>query len=398
MSMEDLKIIARIGRIIVLLSVICVTTVSIVKKDFKTKQLVVVGISEVAAFAVAVSGSLLLLNLTGFIRNEWGEMNPQQPNVQPEYEVLHSIYLAMLYFICFMTVVVLWKSIVEKEWIKEYLLYILIPVYQLVLIVVYFVGCDEITLSELQVGLLLTAFSLFINYCIIYLVTGTLKKIRAEKELKTLNEQRLIEAKYYEMTQQNMQEMKELRLDYGNQLQEIYALLERGEDTANIQKLIDVSNEKMKKNSVKRYCGNSIANAILAIKLQAAEEQGIRVECECRIAEQLKMEMIDLCSLLTNLIDNAVEACENMPADSDRWIRVHAGERAGVFGLKVENSYSQPVIFEKGQIVTSKNDKKNHGYGLRLVKEITSKYDGSLDICAKDNVFSTFATIFSGGG
>ena len=398
MDINTLRIIANIGSIIVLFSVIGVTTISIVKKDIITKQLGVVGLAEVAAFFVALCGSSLLLKLTGFLRNELGELSLQYPNEQLVYgyDVLHSIYLAMLYFICFMIVVVFWRNIVGKEWIKEYLLYILIPIYQLVLITVYFTGCDEITQNELQVGLLLTAFSLFINYCIIYLVNGTLKKIRAERELKALNTQRQIEAKYYEMTRQNVKEMKEVRLDYGNQLQEIYALLERGEDTANIQKLIDDSNEKMQKNFVKQYCDNSIVNAILAIKLQAAERMGIKVDCDCKITEHLEMEMIDLCSLFTNLIDNAVEACEKMPTDSDRWISVHAGEKAGVFGLKVENSYSQPVRYEKGQIVTGKKDKKNHGYGLRLVKEITSKYGGELDISTKDNVFSTFASIFQG--
>lgn len=354
MSIEKLMNIASVGSCIILISVIVVATVSIVKKDDSKKMILIKGSLGVAAFVAAQTVAFLLIRLTGALRNENVSQSSMRMQLLYGYDVVHSIYLAMLYFICFMVVIVLWRSIVEKAWIKEYLLYILIPVYQLVLITTYFAGCSQITEEELQVGLLLTAFSLFINFCIIYLVNGTLKKIQAERELKALNEQRQIEAKYYEMTQQNMKEMKEVRQDYGDQLQQIYSLLESGENTADIQKLIDASNEKMKNSAMKRYCENSIVNAILAIKLKAAEEKGIKVECECKIAEQLDMEMIDLCSLFTNLIDNAVEACEQMETDADRWIRVRAGERAGVLGIKVENTYFNPPVYEKGQIVTGK--------------------------------------------
>ena len=82
------------------------------------------------------------------------------------------------------------KGFADRFWIKEYLLYIMVPFYQLILFFIYYRNCGKIADKELTAGVLLVSFSLVIDFSIIYLVNGMLKKIQLEKEVTALSAQR----------------------------------------------------------------------------------------------------------------------------------------------------------------------------------------------------------------
>ena len=91
---------------------------------------------------------------------------------------------------------------------------------------------------------------------------------------------------------------------------------------------------------------------------------------------------VDICTILVNLLDNAIEACEKIDNSEDRYIKLSISSLGGMVVIKVENSCSQ-FVFDDGQIVelkTTKNDSKSHGYGLKIVKAIANKYNGELEI------------------
>ncbi len=311
----------------------------------------------------------------------------------PGYLLLFNIYFVLVLFTLFMLFFILWKRLVEHFWIKEYLLYVIVPLYQLTLVWIYFAACKEIGKAELITGILLLIFSLIIDFGILHMVTGMVKKIEIEKELTVLYTQRRTEQKFYEIARQNMEDMSRLRHSFGEQLQTLYQLIEQGDNTEEVKEILDASSEQLQTHSMKRYCENSIVNAILMTKIKMAEEKNIEIECKCNVPEDIKMELIDLCSLFANLMDNAIEACEKIQDKSKRWISVRVNINSGYLIIKVKNSYSIPVVEEKGKILTSKRDRENHGYGIRLIDEITKKYYGNMDIRTENLVFSLLITL-----
>lgn len=307
--------------------------------------------------------------------------------------MLSSIYSTLLFLVLFMLLLVCFKGFEDRFWIKEYLLYIMVPFYQLILFFIYYRNCGKIADKELTAGVLLVSFSLVIDFSIIYLVNGMLKKIQLEKEVTALSAQRQAEQRYYEIAEKDMGEMEAIRCDFRNQLKHIYSLLEPGMHNKEVKEILEHSSENLRSSSLKRYCENAIVNAVLTIKIKAAWEKDIAVTSDCSIAENIGIEEIDLCSLFTNLMDNAMEACEKIQNSETRWISVKAGVRGGYLTVKMENPYVHDILRDKDRILTSKKDHRNHGYGLKLIKEIVDKYDGNMEIDTQGSIFRVIASL-----
>lgn len=361
-------------------------------RDSIKKKLSLSFVEMLTAYVGEIFTAYLLLT-TANTRGIPMEYGYESMNPYPEYVVLSNIYATLIFFVVYMIVFVLWRGLADHFWMREYLLYIIVPLYQLILILIYYSSCKALDKIELTTGILLAVFSLVIDFSLVYLVNGMLQKLRVEKELAALYTQRSTEQKYVEIAEQNLEEIEAIRQDMGDRLKAIYDLAGSGDSREKIREMLDFSSDHLKSSAIRRHCENSVVNAILTIKLQSAREKDIAMESECSIPEEMGIEMIDLCSLFTNLIDNAIEACEKIAEKEKRSLSVRAGLRGGYLTVKVENTYAQAPVKEKGRILTSKQDKDNHGYGLKLVEDIVKKYNGNMEITTREEVFKVVASL-----
>ena len=97
------------------------------------------------------------------------------------------------------------------------------------------------------------------------------------------------------------------------------------------------------------------------------------------------MSDVELCALLGNLIDNAMEACEKLP-ENERFLRVYIDRFKGQFYLSVQNS-SPAVVREKGSFRTTKSG--THGFGLFRIDRIAKKYNGYVNRQYEEGIFAT---------
>ena len=95
----------------------------------------------------------------------------------------------------------------------------------------------------------------------------------------------------------------------------------------------------------------------------------------------------ETCSLLGNLLDNAIEACMRMDDNADKWISVKIENQKQLLFIKIENSVNEAPVMEKGRPVSVKRDKMRHGYGLKNVERILNKYDGTIVYLSRDKAF-----------
>ena len=95
---------------------------------------------------------------------------------------------------------------------------------------------------------------------------------------------------------------------------------------------------------------------------------------------------IDIYSLFGNILDNAIEACEKLD-ESERYIGLKVYKQNSFVIINVINPFSGKIKKENGNIITTKNDKISHGYGLKSIKYVVDKYDGKIDINDRKNIF-----------
>ena len=199
------------------------------------------------------------------------------------------------------------------------------------------------------------------------------------KEEEDFLKQLSVQKEYGIFLQQNDDSIRQFRHDYKNQMIVVNAYLENGELNAakeylqSLQGTIETAISHISS-------GNFAADAILNYKVSTAEKKNISISFEGTIpAKGIRDE--DICMVLSNLLDNAIEACEAL--SENRNINVCCLEKNGFFLLSTENPAPNNVNPSK----TTKEDKKNHGYGLKSVKHIVNKYNGHLSFEQSEGLF-----------
>lgn len=144
--------------------------------------------------------------------------------------------------------------------------------------------------------------------------------------------------------------------------------------------------ENMKKESahydIKKYTGITAVDAVINNLVNKAEKQNIIVNWEGNISEWGKIELFDLCTVFSNLLKNAIEACEKMP-ESKRNIKINCYCYEQNLFLLIRNEYLCKVG-DVPNFKTDKDDLTNHGFGIKNARETIEKYGGKLTYTIND--------------
>ena len=133
---------------------------------------------------------------------------------------------------------------------------------------------------------------------------------------------------------------------------------------------------------------NEVLNVLLTEKNLHCLDRDIRLSCNINTQGIDKIKAIDLYTMLGNAIDNAIECVSRLPDADKRTISISIDTQGGLLYLQIDNYYEGKIKLEDGMPVTSKKDRENHGIGLRSIKFIVEKYDGSLHIQKDHGIFS----------
>lgn len=129
--------------------------------------------------------------------------------------------------------------------------------------------------------------------------------------------------------------------------------------------------------------GSVVVDAVINRRLEVCAEKSI--EMKCLIDTQFVSENdVDVSILLSNLLDNAIEGCSNTDYPQ---IELIVKKKKSLTYITVKNSIACSVLDENPKLKTSKKDKSAHGYGIRSIKNIVNKYNGSVDFWEEDSCF-----------
>ena len=137
-----------------------------------------------------------------------------------------------------------------------------------------------------------------------------------------------------------------------------------------------------------RFSDNLTINAILQDAAMRAETAGITFNASALVPQTLAVSDEDLCILLMNMLDNAIEAAGHTPDGQERMIHIQLRSTNGFLAILCENSYDGKVLNDdKGEIISRKSDPRQHGFGLAQMRRIAEKYGSILDIRTNDRLF-----------
>lgn len=289
------------------------------------------------------------------------------------------------------------KAVTERINIRQVLVYIVFPVYQIILLIGFYAGAGEYDWRDATVGAMIMIFSLIVDVIVIETIENMAQSIRAEEQMLAMQLQRQTEQEYRKMTEHYVSQMRDVRQELSSEIKKAYGLLETNASDADITGVLDVSLQNLQNTRMQRYCENHVVNSVLTVKKEVALRNDIQMKISTTVPESLLIEKIDLCSVFSNLLDNAIEAGEQiMDENFDKMVLVKSDVQAGFLVIKVENTKKNPVKQVGRYIRTSKKDEVNHGLGLQLIRKIAEKYEGLVNVNYSDTVFSVCVSLRAG--
>lgn len=195
----------------------------------------------------------------------------------------------------------------------------------------------------------------------------------------------LIETHYREV--ENMyRQIRGWRHDYRNHIQMMKVLAANGDMDA-LKAYLDELDTDLNTVDTVVKTGNPMADAILNSKISLVRSRNIPTQVDAHIPVKLKMSELDLCCIIGNLFDNAMEASMALPEEK-RMIRVYMDMKGTQLYISFTNFTAAKKLSKVGRgFKTSKGE--GHGFGLVRVDDIVSRYDGYLSRNSEDGAFTT---------
>ena len=219
---------------------------------------------------------------------------------------------------------------------------------------------------------------------------GVLRLVRGfEERRRLLAERHIMDSRLAALDayRESGENLRILRHEVKNQYAYIKLLLER-QDYRSAEEFFREMSMHANPTFLHVNSGNHLVDDIVNLELSRAAAAGVDVDSRIAVPPELPFEEIDLASLLMNLLDNAIEACADVPAGR-KCVRLALIADQGSLIVNVSNpAAAAPTVVEDGRLRTTKTDADLHGYGTGIVRKIAEKYDGVADFSYADGVFT----------
>ncbi len=305
---------------------------------------------------------------------------------------LESMIIQIVFMLALLFALIYIKNFYRFKRISD--IFICIPIIINILTLILAFRLIAIDKSFVKVDIFILIFMpILILISNIYLFS-IMKKIincyKVDHENKTLRENIRKEYNYYLNINKEKDKVKELYHDTKNHMVCIRHLCEKN-DTQKIIEYIDSMESKVikyKKYNDELHTGNMILDSILTNKKFICVEKNIEFDAYIDFSKNDFMDMMDVCTIFSNIIDNAIEACDKINSpDILKKIKIESKYIDEFCIIVIENTKINKIIKKRNFFLTSKNNSCIHGIGLKNIKKSVEKYLGEIVINYSDNIF-----------
>ncbi len=280
------------------------------------------------------------------------------------------------------------------------LTYLIIPASQIVL----YYSCSYIFFNAYHQTAVwknsLHSFALIVFVVLVFFSLGTdvwifrqyIKNINAERikaENAMLEERNRLNYQYFDELRTNELELKKIKHDLGGALEIVKELIYEETDMKQARQLFDELSQTVQGIDTGYYSKNCLLNAIITNKAKICKSEGIRFDVSVLTGEEIGVNDSDLCRALLNMLDNSIEANAAFDDSVPKYVSLSIRVIDDYLYIETQNPAVGTVIDKK----TSKRDKAEHGYGLKILEQLAEENSGSFTITSEENSVTSLMTM-----
>ena len=350
----------------------------IASRDSVPRRLFAASLCLGASLLASTAAELIFVSLGGDIQANVGiiESGP-------------AAYIAM-FVLSFAILVILlplllrvWNRLIRENADTHFWEYLLYPATQAVIlaIAIRYTTFDSFIPARHIALAIVTALSVIADFLLLRSIrehaSRAVDTARAEWFEQLLEQQQ----SYYEHILSDQEDAAKIRHDFRNQLQTAYSLVDSGDREAARAQLDEI---RATVEQSADFCENRVVNALLQVKASRFDMAGIPFSCRCRLPEGFPLKSMELCSLFSNVLDNAYRAA-GQAADPSRGVSLVCSVQGSVLTLRCVN----PCL--PGNSPSA----PGHGLGLEILRDLAQRYDGSLETARDGEIFTTIVQLIA---
>ena len=238
------------------------------------------------------------------------------------------------------------------------------------------------------VAIILSAF--FAVYLLMYYLYYVLvKEHRASENLKAMQAKLTQDLEFYRRSEAVAQEYRGLRHELKNHIALMDGLLRDGQYDRLRQYFADYSG-RITPQLAEFRCPNPVVSSIIAHQMETSRAAGVTLDVIAAVPEALGIADDDLCSILSNMLDNGVEGCLRA---GKALVRATLHTDKGCLFITVTNPVSGDVLKDNPDLRSTKEN-PSHGFGIPIIRQIAEKYDGFVSFQVRDGWFTADAMLY----
>lgn len=208
-------------------------------------------------------------------------------------------------------------------------------------------------------------------------------ELRVRRELEAV--QNVLKNQYVQY-KQSRESIELINYKY-HDLKHQIAVLRSEEDPKKREEFLNRMEEEIRQYEAQNKTGNKVLDTVLTTKSLYCAKHGVTFTCVADGTLLDFMDVMDICSIFGNALDNAIECELKIPEKEKRLIHVTVSKQKQFLILRFENYCEETLQYQEGTPVTTKKEKEFHGYGLKSIQYTVNKYEGAVSVKLEDNWF-----------
>jgi len=271
----------------------------------------------------------------------------------------------------------------NKEWIQ----FLIFPIFTICAVMLMVNSVMKSYHSDIVPVYYIIAIGLIVlNLVVFHLISEILEHSRKMKEAQILRQQSIGQVGLYNSMRENYNIQRQRTHEYKNQIVCMDMLMKK-KDYSKLEDYIGNISDKLDAQLDMVDTNNDVVNAILNAKYYEAIKNDVLFVLKINDLSDIKVSDEDIVTILSNLLDNAIEAAKQCNVGK-RTVKIKLLSEDDVLTIAVSNTYkTEPMLTEDGYIRTTKNNKEEHGWGIRNIVATLEKYDAEYIIDYKNGEF-----------
>lgn len=305
--------------------------------------------------------------------------------------ILGSLMSKVIQFTLIMCLKIFRSKLKKEIDLKHWVILLAVPIGSIIVLNTLFISGESAHQKENMILCLISAILILgLNLLVFRIYEDLSEKFELQKQQSIFQKEIDLYKNQMEEREETFSNIRKIKHDINNYFICLDNYLKKG-DVEKARKYINymlMGKDNVQPLEYNISTGNSVVDILLHYKVNMMRKYHIKLETHIEIPNELNIDDIDICVIVGNCIDNAIEALKELEENYLKIIHIDIIYRKSALIIKIVNPFTGERKKDfKGNYISTKSDYENHGIGLYSVKKIIEKYNGLLTFQEEENKF-----------